>query len=146
MCICMSMRRCTDCAHPHRPPHTSTHAICRQSIKRSRPRLRRNQHHTVTISQSRPETRHRGGHDASDRFEFGWRSASHFRRHQVNCAAFVLLYTARFAQYFPLAAVAGCNDVRISIKFRPIKELVLAVPAAPVSDLWSRERVQKQGM
>ena len=28
------------------------------------------------------------------------------------------------SQYFPLAAVAGCNDIRISIKFRPLKELL----------------------
>lgn len=35
-----------------------------------------------------------------------------------------LFYTKHVSQYFPLAAVAGCNDVRITIKFRPIKELI----------------------
>tara|TARA_R110002072_G_scaffold57901_1_gene148372 strand:- start:2387 stop:4003 length:1617 start_codon:yes stop_codon:yes gene_type:complete len=33
-------------------------------------------------------------------------------------------FTQHVSQYFPLAAVAGCNDVRISIKFRALKELV----------------------
>jgi hypothetical protein len=35
-----------------------------------------------------------------------------------------LFFTKHVSQYFPLAAVAGCNDVRISIKFRPLKELI----------------------
>lgn len=35
-----------------------------------------------------------------------------------------LFFTKHVSQYFPLAAVAGCNDVRITIKFRPIKELI----------------------
>ena len=33
-------------------------------------------------------------------------------------------FTKHVSQYFPLAAIAGCNDVRISIKFRAYKELV----------------------
>jgi hypothetical protein len=35
-----------------------------------------------------------------------------------------LFFTKHVSQYFPLAAVAGCNDVRISIKFRAFNELV----------------------
>ena len=35
-----------------------------------------------------------------------------------------LFFTKHVSQYFPLAAVAGCNDVRISVKFRTEKELV----------------------
>jgi len=35
-----------------------------------------------------------------------------------------LFFTKHPSQYFPLAAIAGCNDVRISIKFRPLKEIV----------------------
>jgi hypothetical protein len=35
-----------------------------------------------------------------------------------------LFFTKHVSQYFPLAAVAGCNDVRISIKFRPMNELI----------------------
>ena len=33
-------------------------------------------------------------------------------------------FTKHVSQYFPLVAVAGCNDIRISIKFRALKELV----------------------
>lgn len=35
-----------------------------------------------------------------------------------------LFFTTHASKYFPLAAVAGCNDVRVSVKMRPIKELV----------------------
>jgi len=35
-----------------------------------------------------------------------------------------LFFTKHPSQYFPLAAIAGCNDVRISIKFRPRAELI----------------------
>ena len=35
-----------------------------------------------------------------------------------------LFFTKHVSQYFPLAAVAGCNDVRISIKFRALNELM----------------------
>lgn len=37
-----------------------------------------------------------------------------------------LFFTKHVSQYFPLAAVAGCNDIRISIKFRSLNELVQA--------------------
>lgn len=33
-------------------------------------------------------------------------------------------FTKHVSQYFPLAAVAGCNDISISVKLRPVKELV----------------------
>ena len=36
-----------------------------------------------------------------------------------------LFFTTHPSKYFPLAAVAGCNDVRISIKFRTQSELVM---------------------
>lgn len=35
-----------------------------------------------------------------------------------------LFFTKHVSQYFPLAAVAGCNDVRISVKFRALNELI----------------------
>eukprot|EP00966_Prymnesium_polylepis_P041023 951976-Prymnesium_polylepis.1 len=35
-----------------------------------------------------------------------------------------LFFTKHPSQYFPLAAVAGCNDVRISIKFRSTTQLI----------------------
>jgi len=36
-----------------------------------------------------------------------------------------LFFTKHPSQYFPLAAVAGCNDVRVSIKFRPQADLLV---------------------
>ena len=35
-----------------------------------------------------------------------------------------LFFTKHVSQYFPLAAVAGCNDVRIAIKLRTLSELL----------------------
>ena len=35
-----------------------------------------------------------------------------------------LFFTKHPSQYFPLAAIAGCNDVRVAIKFRTLNELV----------------------
>ena len=40
-----------------------------------------------------------------------------------------LFFTQHVGQYFPLAAVAGCNDIRITIKFRPLNELVQVSPS-----------------
>eukprot|EP00965_Chrysotila_dentata_P191071 6174295-Pleurochrysis_carterae.AAC.1 len=36
-----------------------------------------------------------------------------------------LFFTKHPSQYFPLCAIAGCNDVRISVKLRPLNELIL---------------------
>jgi len=36
-----------------------------------------------------------------------------------------LFFTKHPSQYFPLAAIAGCNDVRIAIKLRPLNELLV---------------------
>ena len=33
-------------------------------------------------------------------------------------------FTYHVSQYFPLAAIAGCNDIRIQVKFRALKDLV----------------------
>lgn len=33
-------------------------------------------------------------------------------------------FTKHVSQYFPLAAIAGCNDVRIAVKFRALNELI----------------------
>lgn len=43
-----------------------------------------------------------------------------------------LFFTKHPSQYFPLCAVAGCNDVRISIKFRTLSELVVMGFTTPV--------------
>ena len=37
-----------------------------------------------------------------------------------------LFFCAHPSKYFPLAAIAGCNDVRISVKFRTLPELLQA--------------------
>jgi len=36
-----------------------------------------------------------------------------------------LFFTKHPSQYFPLAAIAGCNDVRISVKLRTLSELMI---------------------
>ena len=36
-----------------------------------------------------------------------------------------LFFTKHPSQYFPLAAIAGCNDVRVAIKFRTLEELLI---------------------
>ena len=42
-----------------------------------------------------------------------------------------LFFTKHPGSYLPLGAIAGCNEVRVSIKFRPLKELYqLDVPAS----------------
>lgn len=35
-----------------------------------------------------------------------------------------LFFTKHVSQYFPLAAIAGCNDIRLAVKFRAFDELV----------------------
>lgn len=44
-----------------------------------------------------------------------------------------LFYTTHPSKYFPLAACAGCNDVRISIKFRTLNELLQVHAAQPAA-------------
>jgi len=36
-----------------------------------------------------------------------------------------LFFTKHPSQYFPLAAIAGCNDVRVTVKFRNMSELII---------------------
>jgi len=53
-----------------------------------------------------------------------------------------LFFTKHVSQYFPLAAVAGCNDIRISIKFRSLNELVQvhtigAANSINIATIWS---------
>jgi hypothetical protein len=45
-----------------------------------------------------------------------------------------LFFTKHPSVYFPLAAIAGCNDIRISIKFRSYKELIQIVTNQTVSN------------
>ena len=46
-----------------------------------------------------------------------------------------LFFTKHVSQYFPLAAVAGCNDVRIAVKFRSLKELIQIGGGIAATDL-----------
>ena len=50
-------------------------------------------------------------------------SATHFQGKKL-IIPLCLFFTKHPSQYFPLAAIAGCNDVRISVKFRNLKELL----------------------
>ena len=36
-----------------------------------------------------------------------------------------LFFTSHPSKYFPIAAIAGCNDIRVSIKFRPVKDVMM---------------------
>ena len=36
-----------------------------------------------------------------------------------------LFFTSHPSKYFPIAAIAGCNDIRVSIKFRPVREVLM---------------------
>lgn len=44
-----------------------------------------------------------------------------------------LFFTTHPSKYFPLAAIAGCNDVRISVKFRTLQELLMCKGAPTVA-------------
>jgi len=44
-----------------------------------------------------------------------------------------LFFTKHPSQYFPLAAIAGCNDVRISVKLRNLKEVIMGRGAEGVT-------------
>lgn len=44
-----------------------------------------------------------------------------------------LFFTTHPSKYFPLAAIAGCNDVRISVKFRTLQELLMCKGAPAVA-------------
>ena len=44
-----------------------------------------------------------------------------------------LFFTKHPSQYFPLAAIAGCNDIRISVKFRTLNELLVLKTSQTVS-------------
>ena len=36
-----------------------------------------------------------------------------------------LFFTAHPSKYFPIAAIAGCNDIRVSIKFRQVADVIM---------------------
>lgn len=41
------------------------------------------------------------------------------------CIPLGLFFTKHPSAYFPLAAIAGCNDIQIEVKFRTLKELIV---------------------
>ena len=43
-------------------------------------------------------------------------------------------FTKGPGHYFPLAAIAGCNDIEVIVKFRPIKELLVAKTDRKITD------------
>ena len=46
-----------------------------------------------------------------------------------------LFFTKHPSQYFPLAAIAGCNDVRVTVKFRNMSELIIVGNSGVACDL-----------
>lgn len=59
-----------------------------------------------------------------------------------------LFFTKHVSQYFPLAAVAGCNDVRITVKLRPINALIkqngyLSKRTSATSAKWTLPTIDK---
>ena len=46
-----------------------------------------------------------------------------------------LFFTKHPSQYFPLAAIAGCNDVRVTVKFRNMSELIIVGNSAVACSL-----------
>ena len=46
-----------------------------------------------------------------------------------------LFFTKHPSQYFPLAAIAGCNDVRVTVKFRNMSELIIVGNSGVLCDL-----------
>jgi hypothetical protein len=41
------------------------------------------------------------------------------------CIPLGLFFTSHPSKYFPIAAIAGCNDIRVTIKFRQVKEVLM---------------------
>jgi hypothetical protein len=41
------------------------------------------------------------------------------------CIPLGLFFTAHPSKYFPIAAIAGCNDIRVTIKFRQLNEVIM---------------------
>ena len=41
------------------------------------------------------------------------------------CIPLGLFFTSHPSKYFPIAAIAGCNDIRVTIKFRQAKEVLM---------------------
>jgi hypothetical protein len=52
-----------------------------------------------------------------------------------------LFFTKTVGNYFPLAAVAGCNEIRIAVKFRPYAELVQLHPEIDITDFTAQDKV-----
>jgi hypothetical protein len=41
------------------------------------------------------------------------------------CVPLGLFFTQHPSKYFPIAAIAGCNDIRVTIKFKQVKEVLM---------------------
>jgi len=79
-----------------------------------------------------PELTHKGTDGAGANGAKGGRVI--YAQGRQLCIPLGLFFTHHVGSYFPLAAIAGCNDIRIAIKFRPLKELV-QVSARPYGTL-----------
>ena len=87
-------------------------------------RLNHDQHHsTWWDSLARPATLfpHDANHETSSSgdIDVGAKDGKHL------CIPLGLFFTAHPSKYFPIAAIAGCNDIRVSIKFRQVAEVIM---------------------
>ena len=65
--------------------------------------------------------------DTYDRLIASTRSSTTtYKEGKKLCIPLGLFFTKHPSAYFPLAAIAGCNDVRIQVKFRTQKEIAMA--------------------
>ena len=62
---------------------------------------------------------HEGSHTSTGNLDVG---AKEGKRLSIPLGLF---FTSHPSKYFPIAAIAGCNDIRVSIKFRPVKEVLM---------------------
>ena len=79
-------------------------------------------HSTWWDSLERPGTLypHEPTHTTTDGdLEVGAKEGKHL------CIPLGLFFTAHPSKYFPIAAIAGCNDIRVTIKFRQLNEVIM---------------------
>ena len=81
------------------------------------------QHHsTWWDSLERPATiypHETSNHTASGSLDVGAKDGKHL------CIPLGLFFTTHPSKYFPIAAIAGCNDIRVSVKFRQVADVIM---------------------
>ena len=107
------------------PAYDSYDRIISYVHKREPDKLALNQdlhHSTWWDSLARPATLYphdATNHESSGDLDVGAKDGKHL------CIPLGLFFTAHPSKYFPIAAIAGCNDIRVSIKFRQAAEVIM---------------------